>query len=170
MITGKGPEKEKYLKDIANLNLQKCYIRTAFLPSEDYPRILGASDLGISLHQSSSQLDLPMKVLDMFGTGLPVLARHYPCLEELVQVNKNGLTFTDDLQLYIHLKQLFKNDTGRNKILEMRKFIEGDIANNRWDNTWTNIAQPILLNSRKKIELNFIVFPNKAVLFLLRFF
>lgn len=36
-----------------------------------------------------------MKVVDMFGAGLPVLAVEYNCINELVKNDKNGYTFKD---------------------------------------------------------------------------
>ncbi|OMH81927.1 Chitobiosyldiphosphodolichol beta-mannosyltransferase [Zancudomyces culisetae] len=95
IITGKGPGKELFKKKVSLTELNKVHITTAWLPAEDYPKLLGCSDLGVSLHTSSSGLDLPMKVVDMFGCGLPVLAYNFDCLNELVVDGKNGYVFRD---------------------------------------------------------------------------
>ena len=101
IITGKGPEKEFYLRQIRREQHKWKYItiRTAWLEAEDYPRLLAAADLGICLHYSSSGVDLPMKVVDMFGAGLPVLAINFKSINELVQHGKQGYVFDDADQL-----------------------------------------------------------------------
>ncbi|KAG5462116.1 MAG: glycosyl transferases group 1-domain-containing protein [Olpidium bornovanus] len=74
VITGKGPLKEHYDGLIRQMRLVHVRILTAWLAIADYPKLLGSADLGVSLHRSSSGLDLPMKVVDMLGCGLPVCA------------------------------------------------------------------------------------------------
>ncbi len=61
-ITGKGPRREHYEKQIARLTSHKVHLRTLWLSAEDYPLLLGASDFGICLHRSSS--GLPVCALD----------------------------------------------------------------------------------------------------------
>lgn len=62
LVTGKGPQKGMYLEMMRALDLRRVAFRTLWLDPEDYPLLLGSCDAGVSLHTSSSGLDLPMKV------------------------------------------------------------------------------------------------------------
>lgn len=108
VVTGKGELRSHYEREIARLEHDWDWvrIRTAWLEREDYPILLGSADIGISLHTSSSGLDLPMKVVDMLGCGLPVCALGFPCLDELIQHDHNGLVFYKAEELATQLETL----------------------------------------------------------------
>ena len=95
VITGKGPLKDLYRKRFERLEqetLSRVAIRMPWLETNDYAIMLALASLGISLHTSTSGLDLPMKILDMFGSGVPVMAVAFPALSELIN-EKNGVLF-----------------------------------------------------------------------------
>ena len=76
-VTGKGPLKQYYRQKILTKNLSSVKVVFPWLTALDYPKLVASADLGICLHKSSSNLDLPMKVVDMFGCCLPVCAYEY---------------------------------------------------------------------------------------------
>jgi len=147
VITGKGPQKEMYLTRVAKLlragELDGVDIRTAFLPMEDYAALLAAADLGVCLHVSSSGVDLPMKVVDMFGAGLPVVAySDYESFPELVKEGVNGRGFKTSGGLSDHMAFLL----GEAGTAELGKLREGAMREShlRWTEEWDKIVAPIL--------------------------
>ncbi|KAL4109834.1 hypothetical protein PRIC1_001529 [Phytophthora ramorum] len=141
VVTGKGPQKEMYLDKIRQLAFKRIRIATMWLEASDYPLVLGSADLGVCLHTSSSGLDLPMKVLDMFGCGLPVCAIGFKCLDELVKHDKNGLVFDSSEQLSAQLYSLLKGyptDTAQlNRLRASLKTVE------HWPENWNRVAAPL---------------------------
>lgn len=117
VITGKGPLKEHYRNLIKMKDWKKSKVVFAWLEAEDYPVVLKQADLGVCLHTSSSGYDLPMKVVDMHGGCLPVLAYYYKTIEELIVVNKNGDLFRTSDELAEKIEFLIRNP----KILENYK-------------------------------------------------
>lgn len=110
IITGKGPMKEEFLQKVQESQFKKVDILNAWLTAEEYPKILATADIGVSLHTSSSGIDLPMKVVDMFGCGVPVIALDFPSLPELVVDGVNGLAVKDADEMFESLSKVFKDE------------------------------------------------------------
>jgi len=155
-VTGKGPLKAEYEERFKHLNscvLQCVRFTTLWLEAADYPKFVGYADLGICLHTSTSGLDLPMKVLDMLGAEVPVLAVSYPTLSELVKHHENGIIFSTPLECAQAIFELFyrrfDNTLGLSDSvcggpslppLEAFKSETRKIGN--WDDNWNNVLGP----------------------------
>ncbi|EGT35676.1 hypothetical protein CAEBREN_19113 [Caenorhabditis brenneri] len=142
IITGKGPLKSKYLQEIHEKKLKNVFIITPWLDAEDYPKILASADLGISLHTSTSGLDLPMKVVDMFGARIPALALKFRCIEELVEERVNGYLFENSEELSRQIHELARGFPEGS--VELNR-LKGNMKENRfesWEVMWKRSAAP----------------------------
>ncbi|KIX03394.1 uncharacterized protein Z518_06946 [Rhinocladiella mackenziei CBS 650.93] len=142
VITGQGPLKQQYLGKIRDLRrgdaLEMVDIHTDWLSFEDYALLLGSADLGVSLHTSSSGVDLPMKVVDMFGAALPVVGwSKFAAWSELVTEHVNGRGFSSAEGMADILRELFDPQSQQLATLKEGARIE---SQRRWNTEWDPVA------------------------------
>ncbi|KAM3826904.1 chitobiosyldiphosphodolichol beta-mannosyltransferase isoform 2-T2 [Vipera latastei] len=142
-LKGKGPLKDHYTRLMATLHFKHIQICTPWLEAEDYALLLGSADLGVCLHKSSSGLDLPMKVVDMFGCCLPVCAVQFQCLHELVKHDVNGLIFKDSCELAEQLKMLLGEFPAEEGQLALFRRNLRLAKQQRWDESWEQTVFPL---------------------------
>ena len=148
IVTGQGPTRAQFERHAAGLRPSRLHLRTLWLPYRDYQSLLGAAHLGLCFHRSSSKVDLPMKVMDMFGAGLPVCALDYgPCLAEQVQHRVNGLVFTTAAELAAQLRELFSDFPHGTALLNQLRDGVGRCRQQPWDDSWREHAQDALLGN-----------------------
>jgi beta-1,4-mannosyltransferase len=146
LVTGDGARRTRFERLFAGLPARRVQLRTRWLEPEEYPRVVGSADLGLCLHRSSSGLDIPMKVADLFGAGVPVCALDYgACLAERVRHGDNGLLFSTGRQLADVLFELFETYPGDQATLDRLRTGARRSARQTWEEGWVQEARPILL-------------------------
>ena len=146
LVTGDGARRAEFERRFAGLPARRIQLRARFLEPEDYPRVVGSGDLGLCLHRSSSGLDIPMKIADLFGAGVPVCALDYgACLAERVRHGDNGLLFSNGRQLADVIFELFEGFPSDQKALERLRTGARKLARPTWEEGWTREARPVLL-------------------------
>ncbi|KRZ22723.1 Chitobiosyldiphosphodolichol beta-mannosyltransferase, partial [Trichinella pseudospiralis] len=149
VITGNGPLKEQFKTEVTRRKFfkestakRKIEILTMWLKAEDYPKLLACADLGISLHVSTSGEDLPMKIVDMFGCHLPVLAKKFGSIGELVHDGENGHVFNNAAELADQLKMMLKGFAEDKCLIKTLKEKFKSNLPYDWDKTWETTVWP----------------------------
>lgn len=146
LVTGDGARRVQFERRFAGLPARRVQLRTRWLEPEEYPRVVGAADIGLCLHRSSSGLDIPMKIADLFGAGVPVCALDYGAsLAERVRHGENGLLFSKSQQLADILFDLFEAPPSDRSGLERLRRGARKTSRVTWDEGWALEAKPVLL-------------------------
>jgi beta-1,4-mannosyltransferase len=149
LVTGDGARRVEFERRFAGLQTRRVQLRARWLEPEDYPRVVGSADLGLCLHRSSSGLDIPMKVADLFGAGVPVCALDYgACLAERVRHGDNGLLFSTARQLADVVFDLFETYPSDQAALERLRAGARKSARPTWEEGWALEARSLLLETR----------------------
>jgi len=132
-LTGDGPLRGSFDGRIEALRRQGWEIHTGFLPEADYRALLRRADIGLSLHRSSSGVDLAMKVVDLFAAGVPVCAYDYgPAIREQVHHGEDGLLFRTAAELAAMLAD--RAALCRLRVMERET----------WSDEWPRVVLPVL--------------------------
>ncbi len=107
IASGRGPGQADFARAAAALGAGPVTLVTAWVPAAEYPALLAWADAGLCLHQSSSGVDLPMKLADFRGAGKKALVLDYgPVLTEVFRPETDGWTFRNDAGLAAGLRRL----------------------------------------------------------------
>ena len=144
IMTGRGPLREAFERQLAASRPAHVYIHTLWLEHDAYRGLLRAADLGICLHRSSSGVDLPMKLADMNGAGLPACALDYgPCLAERLHDGENGLLFHSGDELAKRMLELFEEHApGNPRLARLREGVRRE-AGDDWLRGWQREARDV---------------------------
>jgi beta-1,4-mannosyltransferase len=149
LLTGDGPLRAAYQARLAHLAGARVRAHALWLPADEYAQMLAAADLGLCLHRSASGLDLPMKIADMFGAGLPVWALDYgPCLHEIVRPGENAQLFASAAELAAQLCALMCGAPAETARLDRLRAGAAAAATERWDDAWRAQAATVVLGER----------------------
>lgn len=147
VVSGHGAGRDAFEARINARRWSRVRIITTWVPGDDYPALVAAADAGISLHRSSSGLDLPMKICDFQAAGIPVCALDYgDTLLEMITPGQDAVLFRDAAALGAALDGLFRHWPAATPQLQaLQAGAQVRAAGARWSDGWQTEARPLLL-------------------------
>jgi 1,2-diacylglycerol 3-alpha-glucosyltransferase len=131
VIIGGGPDMDNLVKKVKNFNLEERIIFTGPKPWDDIGLYYRIGDVFVSGSTSETQ---GLTYIEAMAAGLPVVARDDKCLDEILDIGKNGYKFTKKDEL-IHgldaiLYESLEIPYGENARIKMRKYSTEEFAKN----------------------------------------
>lgn len=93
LIVGGGPYKETLVEETKNLGIEDTVIFTGMIAPDQVAKYYQAGDLFVSASTSETQ---GLTYIEALAAGIPLLCREDPCLDQVVQEDVNGWTYTDE--------------------------------------------------------------------------
>jgi len=145
-LTGRGALRESFESRAARRNFKAILVRTIWLEPADYPMLVGMADLGLCLHQSSSGFDLPMKLADLRGAGVPAAVYDYaPVVGEVMTTGQEGVSFRDPGDLASLLVAVATRSSSADSPLGRSHAWLAQHPAERWSAQWESAARAVLL-------------------------
>ena len=95
----------------------------------------------------SSALSNGLQVVDMFGCGLPVCAKAFPCIGELVTDGQDGLLFSSPRQLAEQWQALLQGFPKQPVRLQAMAQQVQQRHRQRWQDAWRQAVLPVISSS-----------------------
>ena len=146
LVSGNGPLRREWGERLRALGSGRIQVETPDVPVEEYPALLAAAHLGISIHRSSSGLDLPMKIVELHAVGVPVLALEDGSpLEEIAPPGSGVLCYRNADELAELLWTMLTEGGGEEGGLLRRLTTEvRHRPRMSWDEHWRVAMDPLL--------------------------
>ena len=103
VIVGSGPAKEDLEQLAKELGIEEKVIFTGAQPWDIIGSFYQLGDVFVSASNSETQ---GLTYIEAMAAGLPVVAKEDPCLEEILEKDYNGYTFTNEKEFVEGLNQV----------------------------------------------------------------
>ncbi len=153
MITGDGPRRAGFMDRIDRADLTRIDVSSRWIPADQYRTFLATADAGLSVHRSTSGLDLPIKWWDLLEVGLPLLTLVYgDVVEERLSRIPSSRRFHDAEELAALLEKIAAMTA--EQIEQWKSEARRDLAAlPNWEEEWRRVASPIAKRLRRDGKL-----------------
>ena len=121
LVVGDGPYRTKLENRVSELGLEARVVFAGMVPPQMTSRYYRLGDIFVSASQSETQ---GLTYIEAMACGLPLLCRYDPCLDEVIQDGRNGLTYRNADEFNEKLDRLLSDDMYHRSIgAEARKTV-----------------------------------------------